>query len=91
MIENKKTIIKLYEEYISQNNQPTKEYVKLKEDFEIILNELIKNKKDEESLKIERLCECLLKMNKEQETKAFVEGYTLGTNLTTEAIYRGMK
>ena len=91
MSEDKKTIIKIYEEYVSQNNKPTKEYVQLKEEFETILNDLIKNDLKGNGTKIEKLCDCLLKMNKEQETNAFVEGYTLGTNLTTEAIYRRMK
>lgn len=91
MFENKKTIMKLYNEYISQNNNPTKKYIELKKEFEKTVKELTEGVTENEKTKIERICECLLEMGKEQETNAFVEGYTLGTNLTTEAIYRGMK
>ena len=90
-MESKKTIMKLYNEYVAENNIPNKEYSKLKDEFETVLNELVHNIPDKEKTKLEKVCECLLKMGKEQETNAFVEGYTLGTNITTEAIYRGIK
>jgi len=90
-MDSKKTIIKLYEEYISKNNKPTKEYLNLKNEFEETVGMLSKNISDSEKSRLERVCECLIKMNREQETNAFVEGYTLGTNLTTEAINRGIK
>ena len=88
---NKKTIIKLYEEYISPNNKSTKEYEKLKDEFAYTLEDLMENMSDGKKEKLGKVCDCLLKMGKEQEVSAFVEGYTLGTNLTTEAIHRGMK
>ena len=90
-MDSKKTVKKLYEDYISQNNTPTKEYLKAKDEFESTLIEWEKNISASEKTRLETICKCLFKMNKEQETNAFVEGYTLGTNLTTEAIYRGIK
>ena len=87
----KKTITKLYDEYISPNNTPTKEYVKLKDEFEVTVEELMENMSEGKKQKVEKVCECLFKMGREQEVSAFVEGYTLGTTLTTEAIHRGIK
>lgn len=90
-ISKKKTITKLYDEYVSPNNTPTQEYIKLKDEFDITMEELMEDIPEVSQNKFERVFECLLKMCKEQEVSAFVEGYTLGTNLTTEAIHRGMK
>lgn len=90
-MDTKKTIIKLYEEYVSQNSIPTNEYLKLKDEFSNELEILMDTVSDAEKEKLEKLCDCLFKMSKEQEVNAFVDGYSLGTTLTAEAIHRGIK
>ena len=88
-MENKKEIQKLYEKYISQDMELTEEYKEASKEF------AKKAEKFEKSLKIkdfallkefENICKLMSNMQEEQAKKSFEIGYSMGVNLTLEAI-----
>ena len=91
-MENKKEIQKLYEKYISQDMELTEEYKEASKEF------AKKAEKFEKSLKIkdfallkefENICKLMSNMQEEQAKKSFEIGYSMGVNLTLEAIENG--
>ena len=91
-MESKKEIQKLYEKYISQDIDLTEEYKKTSKEFAKKVEEFEQNLKIENFAFIkefEEICKLMSKMQEEQAKKSFEIGYSMGVNLTLEAIENG--
>ena len=91
-MENKREIQKLYENYVSQNIAVTEEYKQTSKEFANKIEKFEKNLKAKDISLIQELEEILNlinKMNEEQAKKSFEAGYSMGVNLTFEAINNG--
>lgn len=91
-MESKKEIQKLYEKYISQDIDLTEEYKKASKEFAKKVEEFEQNLKIENFAFIkefEEICKLMSKMQEEQAKKNFEIGYSMGVNLTLEAIENG--
>ena len=92
-MESKKEIQKLYEKYISQDIDLTEEYKKSSKEFAKKVEEFEQNLKIENFAFIkefEEICKLMSKMQEEQAKKSFEIGYSMGVNLTLEALLANM-
>lgn len=84
-------ISKLYDEYASQNIEPSDKYLKLAKKFSESLEKLSAGLSEEKANQLNEMYELMNEMLEIQCREAFTEGYCLGTNLTLEAIEKDKK
>jgi len=84
-MENKETILKLYKELVEMNVKPTEEYYRKLREYSDYKEKFIKLVGREEELDI--LLNLLLDTEDDLKQQMFIEGYSLGTKLTAEALY----
>lgn len=87
-MENKETILKLYDELISPDLQNTTLYGELLSKFAELKEEFDNSISEEQKKQLDILEKLLDDMNEEENRQAFVEGFSLATQLLTQGLYR---
>lgn len=80
----RKTILDLYERYIIEEMNPSKDYLELKIEFYNDFEKLSKTLEERKKHNLEKICETLFKMENEYGKNCFERGFLCGSNLSKE-------
>lgn len=86
-MEEKKTISKLYDDYIEGNIRTSKKYKEISNKFVDRIERFRDKLKKKDKKELDKIIELVFDMNEESERQTFIYGYSLGVRLTTEALY----
>lgn len=86
-MKEKKTILKLYTDYIERNPKTTQKYNEISNQFVDSIEKFRNNLKEEQKKDLDEIINLTFSMNSESEKQAFIYAYSLGVKLTTEVFY----
>ncbi|MBQ3414104.1 MAG: hypothetical protein IJH39_01885 [Clostridia bacterium] len=86
-MEKDSIILKLYEEYMDEIHEADEENVKITTEFVEQTEKFEEQLSKEQVRQLEDIIDKALNMNQNTIKQAFVGGYRIGTQLTTEALY----
>lgn len=86
-MKEKKTILKLYTDYIEGNPKTTPKYNEISNQFVDSIEKFRNNLKDEQKKDLDEIINLTFSMNSESEKQVFIYAYSLGVKLTTEVFY----
>ena len=86
-MENKKAIIKLYDDYIETEPRTTKQYMQASNQFLDSIERFRDKLPNRKKKQLDKIMDLAFKMSTEDNKQTFVYAYTLGVRLTTDALY----
>lgn len=86
-MENKKAILKLYDDYTETAPRTTKQYMQASNQFLDSIERFRDKLSNRNKKQLDKIMDLAFKMNTEDNKQTFVYAYTLGVRLTTDALY----